>query len=70
MCLTRFASVLIVCLFITSTLSADDNKDEAQGSINDSYQIVKWGKEIDYVEYVKFIASLSGGPPAVAAYFW
>ena len=43
----------IVCLLMTNTLSADDNKDDVQGSINGSYQTVKWGKEIDDVEYVK-----------------
>ena len=44
------------------------NREEVKNNLDQKYDKVIFGKELDHLEYAKFIVSLTGGPAGVASY--
>jgi hypothetical protein len=63
-----FSSLFLILHSHPTYAELKDNKAEARKTLNEKYEKVILGKEIDHLEYAKFLASLPAGPAGVTAY--
>ncbi|MEZ5941168.1 MAG: hypothetical protein R3C18_07240 [Planctomycetaceae bacterium] len=64
-----FRTVVLLCVTASTQLAfAASNKGEVRNSLHERYEEVHYIKELDHIEFLKLVGSLTAGPAGAAAY--